>query len=138
MKAELFVSLKTTDSTAITALNALKRMGMKIDSLERYDYYAFELAYDITEELNKCDILVNHNKHKVENSLLNSKTNILIEDNEPPKGLMNTLKTRLGFKEIEDMKKGVIWSLDENKEEAKKIAEALLYNKHYQKFEFLD
>ena len=146
MKKELFVSLKTEDSTEISVFGVLNRMGYKVCNVDRYDYYSFELEKNSIPELMKCDILVNANKHKAETELNRNKKviYILVEDDEKPKSLLNTLKKRLGFKEIENMTKGVICGIEFietdtessslSSEQAKKIAEELLCNKHYQSF----
>src|SRR3989338_10088068 len=76
---EMFVSLKVPDNVAITAFNALKRMGYdKLKSLERSDYYRFDIkdnSEDFKEKISNVDILVNANKHKYNFELNNKKTN---------------------------------------------------------------
>ena len=64
---EMVVTLKVPDTTAITALQTLQKLGFnKIKDLKRYFYYKFDV--DGNEEpfknkISKVDILVNANKH---------------------------------------------------------------------------
>ncbi len=136
-----FVKLKTPDATAITAFKALKRMGFaELRSLDRLDYYDFNLENDISHKLKACDLLVNANKHLVLDSPPDG-TKLLVKDKDSPDSLLNTLKNRLGFNEIRSMSKGTLWVMDLNSSSpediATDIADALLYNRFYQNFEFL-
>lgn len=58
---ELFVSLKAPDNVAITAFNALRRMGYsKLKNLERSDYYKFDVKGnidDFNKKISNADIL---------------------------------------------------------------------------------
>lgn len=153
-KIELFVGLKIPDTTAITAFHTLERMGYsKLESLERRDYYGFKIKGDADEfsrEIVKTDILVNANKHthqiKQEGDKIEKENKceiyVLVKsiDNDA-NNLMFTLKHRLGFDNIIEMEKGILWKLDFNLndyDEAKKLAEDiaknLLVNSHYQGF----
>ena len=147
MEIEMFVELVVSDTTALTALHCLERIGFsQLKSLKRYDYYKFTADDDITQELGKVDILVNANKHRFTNSRPVTKANglsyadILVEEQDEGTGLMETMKNRLGFKNIKDVKKGVFWKLgiEGNEEEARQTAEQaakqLFSSKHYQKY----
>ena len=163
---EMFVSLKVPDNVAITAFNALKRMGYdKLKSLERSDYYKFDTkdnAEDFKEKISNVDILVNANKHKYNFELNNEKNtnkknkdnfenqknekykkiNILVQDLDNGSGLSSVLKERLGIKNITNAEKGVLWTMHfDKKANAKKIAiditKNLLMNENYQKYKIL-
>jgi len=89
--------------------------------------------------------LVNANKHKYSFDLENNnKINVLIQNLDNEKGLLSTLKIRLGFKNIKKVEKGVLWVLSINainvnsKELAEKIAKDLLMNENYQKMSIID
>ncbi|MBS3102462.1 hypothetical protein J4458_03370 [Candidatus Woesearchaeota archaeon] len=117
--AELFVSLKVPDNVAITAFHTLERMGYKkLKKLERKGYYKFDFFGDIKKfqsEISKVDILINANKHQLsfeleKNNKKNNikKINILVQDLDDGKGLLSTLKNRLGFKNMKNAEKGVL------------------------------
>ncbi len=146
--AELFVSLKVPDNTARTAFHTLERMGYnKLKKVERQDYYKFQFSGNIRsfqEKISKVDILVNANKHQYSFNLERSKNvNVLVQNLDSEKGLLSTLKTRLGFKNIKKVEKGVLWILsinadkDEAKNTAEQIAKDLLMNENYQKMMIL-
>ena len=143
---EMIVSLKVPDTTAITALQTLQKIGFnKIKHVKKDDYYNFLIEGDdknFKDKICKVDILVNANKHshdffiKKENDI-----KILVKNiNDDGSGLLSALKNRLGFKNIEKIEKAVLWSLSieagekEAKEIAGKAAKELLVNEHYQEY----
>jgi len=146
---EMIVSLKVPDTTAITALQTLQKIGFnKIKSVKREDDYKFLIEGDdknFKDKICKVDILVNANKHSYEFSI--SKENdikILVKNiNDDGAGMLATLKNRLGFKNIKAVEKAVLWSLsaDANEDEARRIAEKaakeLLVNDNYQEYTIL-
>ena len=146
---EMIVSLKVPDTTAITALQTLQKIGFnKIRYIKREDYYKFEFEGDeekFKNQICKVDILVNANKHTYNFSIQkDNTTKILVKNiNDDGSGILSTLKNRLGFKNIKKIEKAVLWSLtiDADEKEAIKIAEKaakeLLVNEHYQEFEIL-
>ena len=146
---ELFVSLKMPDNTAITAFHTLGRMGYKqLKKVERLDYYKFEFTGNIKnfqDKISSVDILVNSNKHKCSFDLekYDRKIKVLVQNLGIEKGLLSILKTRLEFKNIKKVKKGILWvlSINADKEEAKEIAvkitKDLLMNENYQKMVML-
>ena len=146
-EVELVVELLIPDNVAFTAFNALKRMGYDIKELIRADYYHFVLPdevdiKDFSKRIKNVDILVNANKHKAHIKRVGETEpgcfTVIVQDTEECLGLLNTLKERLGFNEIEEMEKGTLWKLSvEDKDTAKEITEALLCSKHYQKYEIL-
>ena len=151
---EMIVSLKVPDTTAITALQTLKKIGFdKIKNVKRADYYKFLIEEDenkFKSKISKMDILVNANKHSFK---FNLEKNAAIEGciffvlvkniNGEGSGMLSTLKNRLGFKNIKKIEKFILWSLaiDADEKEARKIADKaakeLLVNEHYQKYEVL-
>ena len=151
----MFVSLKVPDNVAITAFNTIKRMGYdKLKSLERSDYYKFDIKdniEDFKEKISNVDILVNSNKNKFSFSIKNNinnkynnlkKINILVQDIDNGTGLLSTLRERLGFGTINKLEKGVLWTMHfDKKTNAKKIAvdiaKNLLMNENYQKYKIL-
>ena len=138
MNVELFVGLKIPDTTAITTLHAIERMGYKIESVKREIYYKFGIEGDadkFAKKIGKIDVLVNANKNKFSNSLeKEDAVYILVKDTDDKcEGLLHTLKGRLGLEEIKSMEKGVLWALyGVSKEEGKEIASKLLFNENYQ------
>ncbi len=149
---EMFVSLKAPDNVAITAFNALKRMGYdELIALERSDYYKFDISgakKKFKDEISKVDIIVNANKHKFSFSIDNNKdkdykkVNVLVQDLDNGSGLLSTLRERLGIKDIKSAEKGVLWAMNFNKgADAEKnvldITKNLLMNENYQKFRIL-
>ncbi len=145
-KVRLLVSLKIPDTTAITAFHTLERMGLKPKSLEREDYYEFDVLKDsdrFMQEIVKADILVNANKHTAavykEQVPKEDLIRVLVTDSEDnTEGLMQVLKERLGFTDIAGMKRGVLWKINvDDKKAAEKITRELLMNENYQDFQFL-
>ena len=146
---EMIVSLKVPDTTAITALQTLQKIGFsKIKDVKRADYYKFFIEGDeekFKSQICKADILVNANKHSYAFSVpKDSTTKILVNNiNDDGSSILSTLKNRLGFGSIKKAEKAVLWSIaiDADENEAKKIAEKaakeLLVNENYQEFEVL-
>ena|SRR3989338_1668038 len=146
---EMIVSLKVPDTTAITALQTLQKIGFsKIKDVKRADYYKFFIEGDeekFKSQICKADILVNANKHSFNFSIPKDNTiKILVKNiNDDGNGILATLKNRLGFGNIKKAEKAVLWSIaiDADENEAKKIAEKaakeLLVNENYQEFEVL-
>jgi len=138
MKITMFVKLVVPDNVAITAKRTLKGMGFELEHLDRYDYYEFDAEIDIHEKLSKVDILANANKHKV---LFDAPDgiNILATDrDDSSESLLNTLKVRLGLKDITSVKRGILWSFHGcNREDAEKMTRELLINEHYQDYKII-
>lgn len=145
----MIVSLKVPDTTAITALQTLQKIGFnKIKDIKREDYYKFLIEGDekkFKDKICKVDIMVNANKHSHSFSIpKDNNVKILVKNiNEGGDGILSTLKNRLGFKNIKKVEKAVLWSIaiDAEEKEARKIAEKaakeLLVNEHYQELEIL-
>ncbi len=143
---EMIVSLKVPDTTAITALQTLNRIGFpKIKNAKRADYYKFLIEEDaekFKEKISKVDILVNANKHLCNFSVTKDENIKILVRNTDDDGsaIVSTLKNRLGFKSIKKAEKATLWSLsiDADEKSAKKIAEKaakeLLVNENYQEF----
>ena len=103
---EMIVSLKVPDTTAITALQTLQRIGFgKIKEVKRSDDYRFTVEGDVKKfpyAISKVDILVNANKNSCGFSIVKDSTiKILVKNiNNEGSGILSTLKDRLGFKNI--------------------------------------
>lgn len=157
---EMFVELLIPDSIAITARKALERMGYKID-VRRADYYKFKAKgeNDLSAELGKVDILVNANKHKfivkkhgekLESLDKEGKegvfaVRVIVKDiDNPGKGILATLRDRLGFTDVEECEKGTMWTLfikAKARQDALKVGEeitkSLLFNEHFQEYKII-
>ena len=143
---EMIVSLKVPDTTAITTLQTLQRIGFaQIKDVKRSDYYKFSIEGDIKkfqQAISRVDILVNANKHNSDFSIKNENTiRILVKNiNDNGSRILSTLKDRLGFRNIKKVEKAILWSLsiDAGKKEAieiaHKAAKELLVNENYQEY----
>ncbi len=143
---EMIVSLKVPDTTAITALQTLQKIGFdKIKKVKKSDFYRFSFEGDekkFKEKISKVDILVNANKHSFDFSIgKDNYTKLLVKNiNDDGSGLLATLKNRLGFDNIKKVEHAVLWGLliEAEEKEAGKIAEKaakdLLVNEHYQEY----
>lgn len=139
---EMLVELVIPDNVAVTALRTLREMGLQIDGLKREDYYYFEFEGDEEEfkkKASQIDILVNTNKHKSHfrdpsQAFDDGDIHILVRNRgEKNEHLIRTLQ-HLGLG-ITAVSKGVAWTLKgANEETARKAAEELLCNKHYQDY----
>ncbi len=140
MTVELFVGLKIPDTTAITTLHTIEKMGYKVKKVKREIYYKFDVDSDISEKLGKVDVLVNANKNTYSLELKKEEGAfyILVKDSDDEcEGLLKTLH-KLGLTGIKSMEKGVLWELHvDSLEIAKKIADELLHNENYQDVEIL-
>lgn len=146
---EMTVGLKVPDTTAITALQTLQKIGFsKIKDVRREDYYKFLIEDDaekFKKQISKVDILVNANKHYYGFSVKkNGNVKILVNNiNDGGSGILSMLKERLGFKNIKKIEKGTLWSLSIDADEketariAEKAARELLVNEHYQEFRII-
>jgi phosphoribosylformylglycinamidine (FGAM) synthase PurS component len=142
----LLVSLKIPDATALTALRTLHEMGYKeLKDLKREVCYTFTVKAneaDFKKKIANVDILVNANKHFFSFTPKREGVKILVEDNEQGDGLLNTLKERLGIKDIQKVRQGTLWTFDvagkKQVETAKKMAEELLANIHYQNYRVIE
>src|SRR3989338_6053479 len=145
---EMIVSLKVPDTTAITALQTLQKIGFsKIKDVKRADYYKFFIEGNeekFKNQICRVDILVNANKHSYSFSMPRGNVSILVKNiNDAGTGLLSTLKKRLGLTNIKKIEKGTLWILDINADynELNKIAEKaareLFVNENYQKYRIL-
>ena len=146
---EMIVGLKVPDTTAITALQTLQKIGFsKVKDVKRADHYLFFIEGDeekFKNQICKVDILVNANKHSYSFSIpRDNYVKILVKNiNDDGSGILSTLKNRLGFKNIKKVENAVIYGLqiDADEKEARRIAEKaakdLLVNKHYQEYVLL-
>jgi len=145
---ELFVSLKIPDTTAITTLHTIEKMGYKVKKVKRDIYYRFDIKGNpekFAKKIGKIDILVNANKNTYSTQIKKEQNtvHILVKDiDDKCEGLLHTLQERLGLKEITSMEKGVLWTLyidsDKKEEIAREIGNKLLHNENYQEMEILE
>ena len=145
---EMVVGLKVPDTTAITALQTLQKIGFtKIKNIKRADYYKFVIDGDAEKfkaKICKADILVNANKHSYDFSInQDNSIKILVKNiDDDGKGILASLG-RLGLKSIKNVQRFTLWRLeiDAEETEAKKVAEnaakELLVNEHYQEYQIL-
>ena len=143
---EMVVSLKMPDTTAITALQTLQKLGFnKIKDVKRYFYYKFSVdgnLEDFKNKISKVDTLVNANKHSFDFEIKKDNyVKVLVKNTDDDgSGILSTLKDRLGFNNIKKVESAVMWGLliEGNEKEAGKIAEKaakdLLANGNYQEF----
>jgi len=150
MEIELLVRLVIPDTTAITAFHTLKRIGFsQLKKLKREDYFRFKVNGSDFERMSKklgnTDILVNANKNRFETVRDSKKpepgkneVRVLVQDvDNKDGGMLSVLRNRLGLKELDEMEKGVLWTMEFDRKEdkiAREIAEKLLSNKHYQEY----
>ena len=146
---ELVVSLKMPDTTAITALQTLQKLGFnKIKDVKRYFYYKFSVdgnLEDFKNKISKVDTLVNANKHSFDFEIKKDDyVKVLVKNTDDDgSGILSTLKDRLGFNNIKKVESAVMWGLliEGNEKEAGKIAEKaakdLLANENYHEFTIL-
>ena len=142
---ELIVSLKVPDTTAITALQTLQRLGFKsIRDVKRYYYYKFTIdgnEEDFKNKISKVDILVNANKHYFDFEIKkDGYVKILVRNSDDDGSeILSVLKERLGFKNLKKVESGVIYGMlmdgakDERKT-AEKAAKDLLVNENFQEY----
>ena len=152
ISAELVVSLKIPDVTALTAGNAIRRrLGYDdvLTALERADYYCLDLdvpdreaaeklVREIAEETN---LFVNPNKHVYEprfpgdrgaNANLDGEwlVNVLVTspDDSTGDGIRAALNGRLGYDQVTRVETGVLWIMRiraASEAEAREVAESI-------------
>jgi phosphoribosylformylglycinamidine synthase subunit PurS len=153
-RINLRVWLKIPDAEAATVKNTLsRRMGLKdvLSDVKKERLFRIEIDGGDPAEMAKAFVkeLVNENKesHKVsindlifEEEYIALKVALHIEDGEAI-SIRERLRSRLGFKNVVDVKKATIWKLYLNgmdvQERAKEIAEGLLINPHKDSYEIL-
>jgi len=156
---EFFVKLIITDNEAESVNGTLRRTGFKNANLEKFVHYEIsnninkeELKTEL-EEIIKSGELLNTNKElvdiRIENEFYhfgNKSELIKIEkpeidntylvheiDDYIGEAKLQTLKHRLGFKNITKVKKGVIWSINLEDKTNEIINTRILNNPHSQK-----
>ncbi len=145
---ELYVGLKIPDTTAITALQTIWRMGHAlVKQLFREELYQFTISGDeneFKERIRQVDILVNANKNTAYFSQQKKQekypeVRVIVSDvGETYEGLRQKLTTQLGISGIQKISKKIVWTLiidasQQNAEKtANKLSEKLFSNRHYQ------
>ena len=133
--AELVVSLKIPDVTALTAANAIRRrlgFAEKLRELHRADYYRLELEVAdrasaerlVREMAEQTNLFVNPNKHVFEVRFPEDRdgggatdgervVNVLVTspDDTSGEGLAATLRGHLGYDAVRSVATGVLWTL---------------------------
>tara|TARA_Y100000310_G_scaffold293782_1_gene323632 strand:- start:3024 stop:3491 length:468 start_codon:yes stop_codon:yes gene_type:complete len=148
---ELIVGLKIPDTTALTALDAILRMGFSnVKNLIRETYYKFHLTDEdenFSNKISKVDILVNANKNNFNFNIEKKQDEfkeviVAVKDIEDTnQELLSTLNNNLNFPNIKKIEKKILWTIVSDSSEtktAKELAEKLFTNKNYQEFEILD
>ena len=132
---ELMVDLIITDNEARTVATALKNMGLDNVDISRKTHW--ELCYndgdtdveDLKERVIKSDELLNTNKEFVMDELAHGDKTYTIKvaykDDYVGRSKTNTLKNRLDFNEIRDIKKSIIWQIKIDEDDPKKREEIL-------------
>lgn len=144
---EMVVSLKVPDTTAITALQTLHKLGFEeVKDIKRAEHYKFSVEGDaekFRKQISKADLLVNANKHSSSFSIEKGKMTIILVKNinGNGSGILQTL-AKLGIK-AKKAEKSTMWSLSieadgkSARNIAEKAARELLANEHYQEFSIL-
>lgn len=132
---ELIVDLVITDNEARTVATALKNIGFDNVDVKRRTHW--ELCYTsglkdvnkLREGVIKSDELLNTNKEFVMDELPKDEKvytfKVAYKDDYVGRSKTGTLKERLGFKDIADVKKSVIWQIKIDEDDAKKREEIL-------------
>ncbi len=134
---ELFVDLIITDNEAVTVENALKQSGFENVEIKKKVYWEIKADDLDLEALIKSGELLNTNKELVVNKLEEDYYNLLVmyKGNDEGKGKLITLKDKLGFDNIEDIKKGILWQIKCKEEDLEKIlATNIFYNSFSQDY----
>ncbi|MBU0731446.1 phosphoribosylformylglycinamidine synthase I [Patescibacteria group bacterium] len=132
---ELIVDLIITDNEARTVATALKNIGFDNVDVERKTHW--ELCYgsemkdvnDLRERIVKSDELLNTNKEFVMDELPRDDKvytiKVAYKDDYVGRSKTSTLKNRLGFNEIADVKKSIIWQIKIDEDDVNKREEIL-------------
>lgn len=131
---ELLIDLIITDNEAVTVQNTLRHIGFNDVEIKRKTYW--EVQYNEKPDLDsliKSGELLNSNKEKIISELPKDYHNILVfyKGNYEGKGKLSTLRNRLGFNEITDIKKGVLWQIKCKEEDLDKILSTNIFYNHY-------
>jgi phosphoribosylformylglycinamidine (FGAM) synthase PurS component len=171
ISVELVVSLKIPDVTALTAGNAIRRrLGYEdaLKALDRADYYCLELDVEdreaaealVSEVAEETNLFVNPNKHVYEVRFPEDRTGVSEDgewlvsvlvtspDDSSGEGIASALNGRLGYREVQSVVTGVLWTMRiaaDSEDAAREIAEAItvtrsqsqgiLMNPHFQEYE---
>lgn len=133
---ELLVDMIITDNEAVTVENALKQSGFDVE-IKKKVYWDVKRDNLDTDALIKSGELLNTNKELVVDELEEDYFNLLVmyKGNAEGKGKLITLKDKLGFDNIEDIKKGILWQIKCKEEDLEKIlATNIFYNPFSQEY----
>jgi len=114
---ELIIKMIITDNTAISVHNALKHLDIPI-TVSRYIHYEIDADIEDQEafldEIARTDVLFNSNKeHPVTLDMNKAEKHFLIHPREDLIGRqkLETLTQRFGFKNINNISRGVLWNI---------------------------
>jgi len=128
---ELLVDMIITDNEAVTVENALKQSGFEGVEIKKKVYWDVKADNLDLEELIKSGELLNTNKELVIDNLEEGYYNLLVmyKGDAEGKGKLATLRDKLGFDNIQDVKKGILWQIKCKEEDLEKIlATNIFYN----------
>jgi len=155
---EFFINLIITDNEAESVNSILKKTGFKYANLNRFIHY--EISHNIPSDIlmdevikminsgellntNKelVDVRINDEFYHYENGELKKITKPTIHnaylvreiDDYTGESKLNTLKNRLGFESLLSVKKGIIWSINPEKDIQAIVDTRILNNPHSQK-----
>lgn len=127
---EFLVDLIITDNESVTVENALKQSGFDV-KIKKKVYWNVQGNNLALEALVKSGELLNTNKELVVEDLEDDYYNLLVvyKGNAEGKSKLISLRDKLGFDNIEDIQKGILWQIKCQSEDLEKIlATNIFYN----------
>ena len=129
---EILVSTIIADNEAISVERCINKLGFDV-KISKYVHYEISAKnnFDLSEVL-KTDVLFNPSKEYVTTIKKNEKSFRFIVrnlDDIHGKSLLQTLKQRFGFKNLQSVNRGVVWEININSNSPKKDVDLIL-NSH--------
>ena len=134
---ELLVDMIITDNEAVTIENALKQSGFENVEIKKKVYWEIKTDDLDLDAVIKSGELLNTNKENIVEKLGEDYYNLLVmyKGNAQGKEKAFTLKHRLGFDNIKDIKKGILWQIKCQKKDLDQIlATNIFYNPFSQEY----
>ena len=130
--AEILVSTIIADNEAISVERCINKLGFDV-KISKYVHYEISAKnnFDLSEVL-KTDVLLNPSKEYVTTIKKNEKSFRFIVrnlDDIHGQSLLQTLKQRFGFKDLQSVNRGVVWEININSNSPKKDVDLIL-NSH--------
>ena len=130
--AEILVSTIIADNEAISVERCINKLGFDV-KISKYVHYEISAKnnFDLSEVL-KTDVLLNPSKEYVTTIKKNEKSFRFIVrnlDDIHGQSLLQTLKQRFGFKDLQSVNRGVVWEININSNFPKKDVDLIL-NSH--------